>query len=67
VVLIASRSPKERAMSHNNEHPEQGTSGNPTPRVTERVTPMETPRVTPAGGASAPKTSEPKGFDAEKD
>jgi hypothetical protein len=39
-------------MSNNNEHPEKGTSANPTPRELPRVTPMETPRVTPVGKAA---------------
>jgi hypothetical protein len=54
-------------MSFNNEHPEKGTSSNPTPRVLPAVTPMVTPRVTPVGKAAEYKSGEPKGFDPETD
>ena len=36
-------------MSYNNEHPEQGTTSNPTPRVLPVTDPRVTPRVTPVG------------------
>jgi hypothetical protein len=36
-------------------NPGQGTSGNPTPRVTPAETPLVTPRVTPVGKSPSEK------------
>jgi hypothetical protein len=53
-------------MSYNNEHPEKGTSSNPTPRELPAVTPRVTPRVTPVGKAAQYQTEASEARNADE-